>query len=782
MGMVLGVVVAAVPVIVLPGVLSTFEPVKTTLTGLLAVFALVAVVAGRLTGVRSDSVDIGGVVARLAGLRGVRRVTLFALAVYALVTLLATLTSVAPETSWFGTLSRGQGSLFVLAVAVLVATSTDAVRTPAGVGLVLRALAVGSVPVAVATILQRFGLDPITRTLCDVERIPTTIGNALPGATFLGIASLIAFDLLRQAWTAWRSPVHAVAPTLAAAGGAETIHDAGDAADASPGRRRARRALADARLTPSLAAPVLGAVAPNSGPSSWAGPAALLGGAVVALFAGMTVARGDFARTWVAIPLALAWGGAVARATARPPAVPPGLAVAGWAALLALLAVANGLTLSRGPQAALLAGAAVWVAATATLVPGRLSLRAAVWPAAMVAATAIITGASWFIPAIGCGSGPADAAKPPVAAAASATVAPTPAGPTAFARTLDVLSTRMDFLRDPLAAASMGWRTNVWSHALDVYAGQPPTVASRARAVDAALTGAQYGDVVALNGVPGSRAPGGLWYRLIGFGPESQVFVLGTSTSPHVRAVQGEITYDRAHNIVLEVLLTTGAVGLAAWAVHLGGAVLLAWRLRRRTAPGLASPALAPVLVCLFVSGLSGVDATTITLITWVAVAIAIALPPDASSVPASRRPAVAPAPVTRRGVAVPVSGDLVRLGAAGGVALAGCVIAAVAGLGATLPAAWATGAFAGLVIAGLAVADRPFRRGRPDLRVVAVVVGSAAVATVTMLPAWSAMAAGHYARLTQDPTLNRSQITELAKRAVALDPGQATYRALIGS
>ena len=115
------------------------------------------------------------------------------------------------------------------------------------------------------------------------------------------------------------------------------------------------------------------------------------------------------------------------------------------------------------------------------------------------------------------------------------------------------------------------------------------------------------------------------------------------------------------------------------------------------------------------------------------------------------------------------------------GALLAACVAASVFGLGATSPLAWSVGAFVGLAIAGLAVAERPFPRGRPDLRVVTVTVVAALVSTIVMTPGWSAMAAGHYARLTQSSTLPKEQVAAMAKRAVALDPGQATYRVLAG-
>ena len=551
----------------------------------------------------------------------------------------------------------------------------------------------------------------------------------------------------------------------------------------------------------------------DDGGSAWVGAGLTLAGAVVALFVGTQVARADYARTWVAIPLALAWGAAVARTVSRTIAVPPGVAVAGWSGVVILSSVANGLTLSRGPQLGLLAAGAVWVVAVATMGARRFDLRAGALAAAGFAGAVVVTGASWFIPVVGCqpeGAATPAATAAPVAAAdpkssqsgvaapsapsaPSAPEAPSVAAASAPAlggaldRAVAMVNDRLNFQGSSASAASLGWRANVWTHALDVYLGQPPSVEAKARAMAAALAGAQYGDVAALNRSPGSRAPGGWWYRIMGFGPESQVFTLATSTSPDIRAVQGEITYDRAHNVVLDVLLTTGAVGLVAWAVNLGAAFLLGWRLRRLGTAGVATAALAPVLVCILVSGLSGVDATAITLINWVVIAMCIIVPTNVpASLPATAARRSETAPTGRRAtvVAVPAESlgdELTRLGVVAGVLLAACVVASVLGLGATTPLAWAVGAFVGLCIAGLAVAERPFPRGRPDLGVITVTVVAALFATIVMVPGWSAMAAGHYARLTQQSVLPKDQVAALAKRAVALDPGQATYRVLAG-
>ena len=804
-GALLGLILAAIPVVVIPGVLSTFEPIKTAIAGAVGIFAVAFTLAVNLAGGTFSLAALGEVVSTTGGLRGLRAIGAVSLGVIGAISILGSITSVAPDTSWFGSLGRGQGTLFLIALGAVVALAGPAIATVGGVGTVLRALAIGAAPCAIATILQRYGLDPVTGLPCDVERLQTTIGNALPGSTYFGITTLLGLEHARLAWRRWQGAHAVVVPAIEATSRDDTAPAVAAGIETRASRRRARR-TAEGREP--VAGPFIAmATTVDIGGSAWVGAGLTLAGAVVALFVGTQVARADYARTWVAIPLALAWGAAVARTVSRTIAVPPGVAVAGWSGVVILSSVANGLTLSRGPQLGLLAAGAVWVVAVATVGVRRFDLRAGALAAAGFAGAVVVTGASWFIPVVGCqpegAATPAPTSAPVLAAdpksasssgdapstpsAPSAPEAPSVAAATAPAlggaidRAVAMVNDRLNFQGSSASAASLGWRANVWTHALDVYLGQPPSVEAKARAMAAALAGAQYGDVAALNRSPGSRAPGGWWYRIMGYGPESQVFTLATSTSADIRAVQGEITYDRAHNVVLDVLLTTGAVGLAAWAVNLGAAFVLAWRLRRGGAVGVATASLAPILLCILVSGLSGVDATAITLINWVVIATCMLVTPEGLVATPTRRPEV-PVP-SRRPIApaVVASDEVVPLVVVSGALLAACVAASVFGLGATSPLAWSVGAFVGLAIGGLAVAERPFPRGRPDLRVVTVTVVAALVSTIVMTPGWNAMAAGHYARLTQSSTLPKEQVAAMAKRAVALDPGQATYRVLAG-
>ena len=122
----LGLLLGAVPVIVLPGVLSTFEPVKTLLVDAVAVLACLGVPVLRLIPGVSQPGGGPGLVDRFRSMDRVRQVTIAGVTASALVALLATLSSVAPDTSWFGTLGRGQGTIFMIALgAILVLTTGD---------------------------------------------------------------------------------------------------------------------------------------------------------------------------------------------------------------------------------------------------------------------------------------------------------------------------------------------------------------------------------------------------------------------------------------------------------------------------------------------------------------------------------------------------------------------------------------------------------------------------------------------------------------------------------
>ncbi|NBT20380.1 MAG: hypothetical protein EBT00_16655, partial [Proteobacteria bacterium] len=234
---------------------------------------------------------------------------------------------------------------------------------------------------------------------------------------------------------------------------------------------------------------------------------------------------------------------------------------------------------------------------------------------------------------------------------------------------------------------------------------------------------------------------------------------------------------------VLDVLLTTGAVGLVAWMVTVIGAMAVAWRLRRTVTAGFAGPALAPALVCLAISGLTGVDATAITFLAWTITTVALVTDP-------SDRVPRAAGPVERRPAqAVPV-GVLDFDGAQSGwrpamiVGGLGVLVIATAiwGPGAGELVTWVVGALAGMAMVGVVVAYGVADRPVPDWRVLGVLTVAGVLTVIVMVPAWNALVAGYYVRVTQNPGLARDVATTMLKKATTLDPGQATYRVLSGN
>ena len=80
----------------------------------------------------------------------------------------------------------------MIALGAILILTTGGLKWPGASALLVRILAIGAMPVAFSTVLQRLGIDPVSLTLCGAESVPTTIGNALPGATYLGVATLVA--------------------------------------------------------------------------------------------------------------------------------------------------------------------------------------------------------------------------------------------------------------------------------------------------------------------------------------------------------------------------------------------------------------------------------------------------------------------------------------------------------------------------------------------------------------------------------------------------------------
>ncbi|HUY56147.1 MAG TPA: O-antigen ligase family protein [Candidatus Nanopelagicaceae bacterium] len=111
------------------------------------------------------------------------RPTLPPMLLLALVTLLATATSMLPELSWNGSYARGQGALTLLAYLVAGVVVLTLLRTPAQASRLGRIMALAGVPPAGYGWVQHFGHDPLPWQQIDLSnRVPGTLGNPI----FLG--------------------------------------------------------------------------------------------------------------------------------------------------------------------------------------------------------------------------------------------------------------------------------------------------------------------------------------------------------------------------------------------------------------------------------------------------------------------------------------------------------------------------------------------------------------------------------------------------------------------
>jgi cytochrome c-type biogenesis protein CcmH/NrfG len=146
-----------------------------------------------------------------------------------------------------------------------------------------------------------------------------------------------------------------------------------------------------------------------------------------------------------------------------------------------------------------------------------------------------------------------------------------------------------------------------------------------------------------------SSAP---WPRtLVGYGPETQILVLDRFLPAELRSLRGgqrdwtaSYTFDRAHNELLDHLVTTGAIGMLLW-VGLVSSVVITGVMRLRSASGAvdAGARLGCLALVLgqFVEGLFGIASPVPRALFWMAAAILtlpFPLPPTAVSVESRNR------------------------------------------------------------------------------------------------------------------------------------------------
>ncbi len=167
-----------------------FEPDKIALVRSLALVTLAAWVA-RLA---------AGATPRPTPAPDWRRLAAIPLAVpvalFALVYLIATVFSLAPEISFFGSYQRMQGTFTTFSYLVLALSVAAHLRTRAQVERIVTTVIVTGLPIALYGLLQRNDLDPLPWGGETVERVTGHMGNAIFLAAYLIMSAMLALGRL----------------------------------------------------------------------------------------------------------------------------------------------------------------------------------------------------------------------------------------------------------------------------------------------------------------------------------------------------------------------------------------------------------------------------------------------------------------------------------------------------------------------------------------------------------------------------------------------------------
>jgi len=142
---------------------------------------------------------------------------------------------------------------------------------------------------------------------------------------------------------------------------------------------------------------------------------------------------------------------------------------------------------------------------------------------------------------------------------------------------------------------------------------------------------------------------------LIGYGPETMHVAYNPYYPPELAHVEKRnASPDRAHNAIIDELITLGALGLAAYFFYFAAFFVLAWKLIRK-APDVENQALTVALFSLgvahFVETLFGIPIVSTRMYMWLAIGVAVALTmlPPFRRAEAVEAPAEEQAPVRRR-------------------------------------------------------------------------------------------------------------------------------------
>ena len=714
----LPVAIVASFVVFAPDVLAGIEPPKTFVAGLILGATIV------------QSVFTGAWRGAVASWRATwstgdpwRRAGIASVVAFLVVVGAATATSIVPRSSLLGTLNRGQGTLFFATMVVAIAASWPTLRTPTGARSIVRAIAAGGFIPAVVAIVQSVGYDLIQGGPSTTDRAAGTLGNPVNLGTMMAMSAIAAMALAYEAWSSSHSSAKALATAQVPAA-------------AGPWRTP--------RVTRGVTPIIVGAVGVSL--------------TIAARLVGIVWPHIEWGVVPVAVSAAamIAWpsdapvdvGGGAPRRISRLRAVL-------WVIVAIACMAAIGASRSRGPAVALGVGAGAWV--TLAVLPRQTGLTAR---GGVAVATVLVVTVGTF----GAGS-----ALP----AAVRAVRALPEGAIGGGGAMAEVQAQVQAIgRD-----TIGTRQIAWTASLDAYRYGSRNLDPRWLGTSMASSGHQIADLDSISALPDHRVVSSTWRRIVGYGPEAQVALIGTDAAGQ--------PFDRAHAAPLDILLAHGAIGLASAALLAVSTVVISIRSTRTVAANDADLAVVPILLASGVASLTGVDGTSQVLSTWALVALVFARQPVVPSADVHlSRADTPPGGTDQRGVPTTPGGyrsPVRALLAGASITAVGIVAAMVAGDRSTDPTTWIV-AVGSSVCAATLIGSRMIGAGWAGPAGVArAVVAPVVVASIAMTPAWAALAAGAEARAATSPDVSVDDRQAGLSRAVTLDPGVVTYRQLRG-
>ena len=547
----------------LPTHLSVFEPSKAFAIDIVCLLTLVT------TALQGDVPTLGVSLRSWWTVSGPwHRTGAMALTALVLEIVLSTALSLVPRTSWTGTLNRGQGTAHILLVVGMLATAWPEIAKGRSISVILAGFALGGVIPASVTIMQSWGYDPVSGTALQLDRPTATFGNAVILGSMLAVSALAACEL--AVLSAWRM-------------GDATKRPAGDV-----GSDTCKTRLDDVSQT-------------NPTPSLQV-PHQLLSIRAIGIAVGLLMFPGSIALSatdphyrWVVFPACIASAGIASNVLQGDQCLTQTRRVMiAWIIVAILCLVAVGLSRSRGPIVALGTGTAVRIAVH-EFVTGAKRARAlcrALGVGLVVVTVAVLFGAIGPIAGLVTRNGNFPErveAESVVAGQISITLR-------------DSWSTRLDVAARALEAYRTGFLR------ID------ETIASRA----GLTVGMQRHDILELIlNSPANSYPLEI-RRAFGFGPDSQSIILGIDGAG--------LTFDRAHNAILDVLVTLGIAGLGLMTIAGTSIMSRAWALSfDSVSKADGSGSLLGIWTVIGVSSLTGIDSTGQSVVTWVLAGASVA-------------------------------------------------------------------------------------------------------------------------------------------------------------